>query len=180
MYGLNVDLLKANLGIPATVEHVKEIHEDFEDVMSGYNIPEATVEDESGSDVEAKVSDELPSLVKSPPCILDGAEEYEEEDEALEEGDSFSLNALLSVEERKIVALLERIESKFGTLQENENAEVRWSNFFILFLLEFLVCQEDLQLPRQVRLYPCQGGDHPWDVRAERALAQGQPWNSCH
>ena len=117
--------------------------------------------------------------IGSSPCSLDGAEEDEEE-EALEEGDSFSLNALLSVEERKIVALLERIESKFGTLQENEKDEVRCSNFFILLLLEFLVCQEDLQLPRQVRLYPCQGGDHPWDVRAERALAQGQPWNSCH
>ena len=67
MYGLNVHLLRANLGIPATEKHVEEIHEDFEDVMSGYNITEATVEDESGSDVEAKVSDDLPSMVMIPP-----------------------------------------------------------------------------------------------------------------
>ena len=91
--------------------------------------------------------------IGSSPCCLDGAEEDEEE--ALEEGDSFSLNALLSAEERKIVALLERIESKFGTLQEYEKDEVRCSNFFTLFLLEFLVRQEDLQLPGQVRLHPC-------------------------
>ena len=41
--------------------------------------------------------------------------------------DDFAANALLSVEERKIVAPLERIESKFGTLQENEKDEVRCS-----------------------------------------------------
>ena len=67
MYGLNVHLLRANLGIPATEKHVEEIHEDFEDVMSGYNITEATVQDESGSDVEAKVSDDWPSMVMIPP-----------------------------------------------------------------------------------------------------------------
>ena len=38
--------------------------------------------------------------------------------------DDFAANALLSVEERKVVALLERIESKLGTLQENEKDEV--------------------------------------------------------
>jgi len=63
MYGLNVDMLRANLGIPANEEHVEEIHEDFEDVIGGNNVPEATVED-SSVDVEANVSEELESMAR--------------------------------------------------------------------------------------------------------------------
>ena len=47
----------------------------------------------------------------------------------------FAANALLSVEELKIVALLEMIESKFGTLQENEKDEVSCSISLFWFYL---------------------------------------------
>jgi len=69
MYGLNVSLLRTNLGIPGTEEQVEEIHEDFEDVLNiGYesnDLPDATVENDDGlQGLEVQVAQGLEEMAR--------------------------------------------------------------------------------------------------------------------
>lgn len=73
--------------------------------------------------------------------------------------EDYATNALLTIEERKIVALLERIEIKFETLNEDEKVEVRnykTPNYSYSWSF-FLVQEEDLKLPGPVCFNLVQG-----------------------
>ena len=65
-------------------------------------------------------------VLKKPEDLTDDVPAENEENSYI---DDYAANALLTVEERKIVALLERIENKFGTLEENEKVEVSLDHY---------------------------------------------------